>query len=97
VTVTPGIGWGIDSAVMMRPVTAVVPGARTSSEKLAVRVTLCASTDATPVTVSWYTPGATSAPTVSANAPLPPGASSAGVSWKLFWSAVMKVRVAPYW
>ena len=51
VTVTPGMGWGTASAVSTRPVTASVSGARTSSAKAAVRVTLRPSTCACPVTV----------------------------------------------
>ena len=50
VTVTPGIGWGTASAVRTRPVTAWVPGARTSSVNVAVRVTVRPSTSASPVT-----------------------------------------------
>src|SRR3989442_1444410 len=75
-TLTPGIGCGMDSAVMMRPVTAGVVGGRTSSVTGAVRVIVRPSIDDEPVTVKAYEPGATLPSTRKVSGVLAPGATS---------------------
>ena len=75
-TLTPGMGCGSDSAVMMRPVTACVSRGSTCNETGAVRVTTRPSTDEEPVTVNAYVPVATLVSTRNVSGVLAAGATN---------------------